>query len=174
MAALAPIMGGIAKVAAVAGTLTQTFGALQAGREQKARYEYEQKVQEQQADEAIAASQRDAAARYREGEFLLSQQRAGIAGSGGSAADASVIDMMGDTAAEVDLAARSDIYRGEQQARGYNDAAKIAGIDAKSAMNRATWQAAGGLFSGVSNMYSRFGQQARATAPATGSNTIYG
>lgn len=164
----------IAGLAGAAGTVVQTLGTLQAGREEQARFQYEQKVQRQQADEAQASSQRDAAARYREGEFILSQQRAGIAGGGGSLADASVIDLMGDTAAEADLAARTEIYKGEQQARGYNDAAKISGINAKNAMNRAKWQAAGGLFAGVSNMYSRFGQQARATAPASGSNLIYG
>lgn len=164
----------IAGLAGAAGTVVQTLGTLQAGREDKARYQYEQKVQQQQADEAQAASQRDAAARYREGEFLLSQQRAGIAGGGGSLADASVMDLMGDTAAEADLAARTEIYKGEQQARGYNDAAKIAGINANNAMSRARYQAAGGLFAGVSNMYSRFGQQARATAPASGSNLVYG
>lgn len=167
-------MAQIAMVAGLLGTAVQTLGTLQAGREDKARYQYEQKVQRQQADEAQAASQRDAAARYREGEFLLSQQRAGIAGGGGSLADASVMDLMGDTAAEADLAARTEIYKGEQQARGYNDAAKIAGINANNAMNRARYQAAGGLFAGVSNMYSRFGQQARATAPASGSNLVYG
>lgn len=170
-------MSGLELIAGIAGglgTLVQVGGTLQAGREEQARYQYEQKVQAQQADEAQAASQRDAAARYREGRLLESQQRAAIAGSGGSLADASVIDLMGDTAAEVDLAARTEIYKGEQQRRGYDDAAKIAGIDAKNAMSRAKYQAAGGLFAGISNMYSRFGQQARATAPSTGSNRIYG
>lgn len=167
-------MAQLAMIAGAIGSLIQVGGTLQAGREEEAKHLYQQKVQRQQADEAQAASQREAAARRREGEFLLSQQRAGVAAGGGSVTDPSVIDLMGDTAAEVDLAARSDLYRGEQQARGYNDAAKISGIDAKNAVTRSRWQAAGGLFAGVSNMYSRFGQQARATAPATGSNLIYG
>lgn len=164
----------IAGLAGAAGTVVQTLGTLQAGREEKARFQYEQKVQQQQADEAQAASQRDAAARYREGRLLASQQRAAIAGSGGSLEDASVIDLMNDTQDEVNLAAQTEIYKGEQQKRGYNDAAKIAGINADNAMTRAKYQAAGGLFAGVSNMYSRFGQQARATAPASGSNLVYG
>lgn len=163
----------IAGLAGAAGTLIQVGGTLQAGKEDQARYEYEQKVQRQQADEAQAASQREAASRYREGKLLASQQRAAIAGSGGSVADASVIDLMNDTQDEVNLAAQTEIYKGEQQRRGYDDAAKIAGINAKNAMSRAKYQAAGGLFAGVSNMYSRFGQQARAFAPSTGSNAIY-
>lgn len=174
MGALAPVLGVIGKVAAVGGTILQVAGTMQAGREEKARLQYEEKVQEQQADEALAASQRDAASRYREGRLLLSQQRAAIAGSGGNITDASVIDLMGDTAAEADLAARTEIYKGEQQSRGYNDAAKVAGVNADNAMRRARWQAAGQLFSGVSSMYSRFGQQAKATTPSTSSNAIYG
>lgn len=167
-------MAALGMIAGALGTLVQVGGTLQAGAEEKARFQYEQKVQQQQADEAQAASQRDAAARYREGRLLASQQRAAIAGSGGSLEDASVIDLMNDTQDEVNLAAQTEIYKGEQQKRGYNDAAKIAGINANNAMTRAKYQAAGGLFAGVSNMYSRFGQQARATAPATGSNLIYG
>lgn len=167
MAALSAIVG-------LVGAGVQALGTLQAGKEEKARFAYEQKVQRQQADEAQAASQRDAAARYREGRLLASQQRAAIAGSGGSLEDASVIDLMNDTQDEVNLAAETEIYKGEQQRRGYDDAAKIAGINANNAMSRAKWQAAGGLFAGASNMFSRFGQQAKATAPATGSNLVYG
>lgn len=153
----------------------QTLGTLQQGREQKARFHYEQKVQRQQADEAEAASQRDAAARYREGEFILSQQRAGIAGSGGNLSDPSVIDLMGDTQAQVRLAADSEIYKGQQQAKGYNDAAVVSGINGDNAMKAAWLNAGANLFSGVSNMYSRFGQQQRMTSPSTGSTApLYG
>lgn len=167
-------MAALGMIAGALGTLVQVGGTLQAGKEQEARYLYDQKVQNQQADEARAASQRDAAARYREGRLMASQQRAAIAGSGGSLEDASVIDLMNDTQDEVNLAADTEIFKGEQQARGLSDAAKLSGMNAKTAVSSSKWQAAGGLFSGISNMYSRFGQQARATAPATGSNLIYG
>ncbi|KRB51967.1 hypothetical protein ASE04_09640 [Rhizobium sp. Root708] len=140
---------------------------MEQGREDKARYQYEQKVNEQQADEAVAASQRDAAQRYKEGQFLLSQQRATVAGSGGSISDASVIDLMGDTADATAYAGQSEIYKGEQQARGYNDAAAVAGYNANSAMKAARIAAAGQLFGGVSSMFSRFGQQSAKTAPAS-------
>lgn len=167
LAGLAPILGGI-------GTGIQVLGTIKAGNDADARAQYEAKVQEQQADEAKAASQRDAAAQYRQGQQILSQQRAGIAGSGGSLADASVIDLMGDTAAESDLAARTENYKGEQQARGYNDAAKNSRISGRNARTASYLSAAGGLFSGVSSMYSRFGQQAKQTAPSSSSNLIYG
>lgn len=157
------------------GTVVQMQGTLQAGREEQARYEYEKKVKEQQADEAQAASQRDAAARHREGELILSQQRAGIAASGGSLADGGVIDLMDDTKERVGLAVDTELYKGEQQAKGYNDAAKIAQINADNSMSRARAAATGQLFSGVTSMFNRFGQMQRQSAPSSSSTQpLYG
>lgn len=165
---LALIAGGI-------GTAVSTLGTIQAGREAKAQADYQAKVQEMQADESVASSQRDAAEKYRQGRLIASQQRAAIAGSGGDLTDPSVIDIMADTDFETDLAARTDIYRGEQQARGLNDAAVNSRISGKNAQKASYISAAGNLFSGVSNMYSRFGQQARTTATASGSTRpLYG
>jgi len=140
---------------------------MEEGREQKARYQYEQKVAAQQADEATAASQRDAMARYREGRYLLSQQQAAIAGSGGNMTDPSVMRIMDDTTEQVTLAAETDIYKGDQQARGYNDAAKVAGYNANSAMRAARIKAASTLFSGMSTMFSRFGESNTKTATSS-------
>lgn len=162
LAALAPL----AQIAAIGGTLLSTAGAIQQGREQEARFQYEQKVAAMQADEAEAASQRDAYARNREGQFILSQQRAGLA-AGGSLDDPSVIDLMGDTQDQIGLAVDTEIYKGKQQARGYNDAAAVAGVNAKNAMSAAYLNAGANLFSGISSMYSRFGQQAKKTAPTS-------
>lgn len=168
LAGLAPIFGAI-------GTGISVLGTIQAGREAEAQANYQAKVQEMQADEAQAASQRDAAEKYRQGRLMLSQQRAAIAGSGGALDDPSVIDIMADTDAEADLAARTDIYRGEQQARGYNDAAVNSRISGQNARKASYISAAGNLFSGVSNMYSRFGQQAKTSATASGSTRpLYG
>jgi hypothetical protein len=164
----------LGQTAALVGTGISALGTIAAGKHQQASLEFQQKQAEQQENEARAASQRDAEARRREGRLIQSRQRAAIAGSGGSIADASVLDLMADTAEATDLAARTDLYRGEQQARGYRDAAKVAGIDAKNAMSAAYLGAAGGLFSGVSNMYSRFGQQQKKTATAPAVALPYG
>jgi len=174
MGFLTPVLGVISTVAGIAGTIMQVQGIKEEGREQKARYEYEQKVDAQQADEAVAASQRDAMARYREGRYLLSQQQAEIAGSGGNLTDPSVIDIMGDTQERVALAAQTDIYKGNQQARGYDDAAKVAGYNADSAMRAARIRAAGALFSGVSSMFSRFGMSSKKTETASTVSLPYG
>jgi len=167
MGFLTPVLGAIGTIMSVAGTI-------QEGREQKARFQYEQKVAAQQADEAAAASQRDAMARYREGRQLLSQQQAAIAGSGGTMTDPSVIDIMDDTSERVRLAAETDIYKGDQQARGYNDAAKVAGYNAESAMRAARIRAAGSLFSGMSSLFSRFGESNKKTESPTSVALPYG
>lgn len=167
-------LAGIASIAGIAGQLVGVAGTLQQGREAKARYQYEQKVQAQQADEAEAASQRDALARNREGKFLLSQQRAAIAGSGGDLSDPSVIDLMGDTQERTALATQTEIYKGKQQAKGYNDAVKVAGINADNAMSAAYIGAGSQLLSGFSSMYSRFGQQSKKTATASSVSLPYG
>ena len=166
MGFLTPVLGALGTVMSVAGTMEE-------GREQKARFQYDQKVAAQQADEATAASQRDAMARYREGKHLLSQQQAAIAGSGGNLTDPSVMDVMGDTTERVTLAAQTDIYKGEQQARGYNDAAKVAGYNAESAMRAARIKAAGELFSGMSSILSRFGEPNKKAEKAPSSELPY-
>lgn len=157
------------------GSVMQMQGTLQQGREEKARYEYEKKVKEQQADEAQAASQRDAAARHREGELILSQQRAGIAAGGGGLAEGGVINLMADTKDRVGLATETELYKGDQQARGYNDAAKIAQMNADNAMSRARNAAAGQLFSGVTSMFNRFGQMHMNSSSSSSSTApLYG
>lgn len=162
-------MSSLGMIATAIGTVVSVAGTIAAGAQQKARFEYEAKVQEQQADEAMAASQRDAAARYREGALIASQQRAGIAAGGGSLGDAGVIDLMGDTREQVGLAAQTEIYKGDMQAKGYNDAAAISRIDARNSMTNAWLTAGGQLFSGISSMYSRFGQPQAGGGYASGS-----
>ncbi|CAI2936243.1 hypothetical protein [Aminobacter niigataensis] len=174
MGFLTPVLGAIGTIASIGGTIMSVAGAMEEGREQKARYQYEQKVAAAQADEATAASQRDAMERYREGKHLLSQQQAAIAGSGGNLTDPSVIDIMGDTTERVALAAQTDIYKGDQQARGYNDAAKVAGYNANSAMRAARIKAGGMLFSGMSSMFSRFGESNKKTQTAPSVSLPYG
>lgn len=156
------------------GTGISAIGTIGAGVEAKNQAEYQREVAEQQEDEARAASQRQAAERRREGRLAMSRQRAVIAASGGSTAEDSVLDIMGDTAAAADQNAKTEIYKGEQQARGYKDAANVAAYQAKIAMPSAFIGAAGDLFAGVSNMYSRFGQQQKKVAPATGVVLPYG
>jgi len=166
------LLGALGAVAGIAGTVMQVKGTMEQGKEDRNRYQYEQKVQEQQADEALASAQRDAAQRYKEGNLLLSQQRAAIAGSGGDLSDPSVIKLMGDTADATAYAGQSEIYKGQQQSRGYDDAAEVAGYNASASMRAARIAATGQLFSGVSSLFSRFGSPASSKLGATSGVTL--
>lgn len=177
MGALAPVFTILGTVAGVAGTIMQAKGIKEEGREQRDRFLYEKKVAEQKADEATAAAQRDSMARYREGRFLLSQQQAALAANGGSLADASVIDLMDDTQEQVALSADTEMFKGEQQRRGYTDAAKVAAYDAESAMMAAKRRATGVIVGGVSTMFSRFGEMSggfKGGSASTGATLPYG
>lgn len=164
----------IAGLASAAGTVVSAMGSIQAGKDAQEKAEYEAEVQEMQADEAVAGSQRDAASRNREGQLLLSQARAAAAASGG-VSDPSVIDAMGGIAEQTAYNREAEIFKGEQQSRGYNDAAAVSRVDGARARAAGTMGAIGTIFGGVSSMYSRFGQQARVTTPAAGTTRpLYG
>lgn len=169
MATLFAVLGGLGVGVQALGTITQ-------GREAKAQADYQAQVAAANADEAQASSQRDAAEQYRRGRILESKQRAAIAAGGGSTADPSVLDIMGDTASAADLNARTEIYKGENQARGYDSMAAVDRAQGKSAMSAAYLGAAGDLFSGASSLYARFGAplKAKPAAPTSGVKLPYG
>ena len=146
----------IGAVSALAGTAMSIYGTITAGNEQAAQMEYQAKVADQKAAEARAASQRDALAKNREGQIIQSQMRAAAAAQGGLS-DPSVIDAFGDVESEISLARQQDIYAGEQQGRGYQDAADMARLNAKNAVSAARIGAAGQLFQGATSMFDRFG-----------------
>lgn len=171
----AGVAGTLSTVAGLAGTALTAVGTIASGRQAEKAAEYEAQQLEMRANETRAASQREAAAQYRQGEIMASQQAAGIAGSGGDLSDASVIDLMGDTAAEVDLARRTTLYRGENQARGLQDAAQNTLISGQNARTNSYIGAGTQLFSGISNMYTRFGAPQRKTSTARNATApLYG
>lgn len=155
LAMLGPMLaGGGGTLAAVSTGLT-ALGTLKAGADAKASYKYQSQVQEQKADEAKSAGQRAAAAQYRQGRIVRSRQTAAAAASGG-ANDQSVLNIMGMTQKEVDLAARTEMFKAEQQAKGYRDAANVSRVNAKNAMMNGILGAAGDIAGGASKMYDRF------------------
>ncbi len=185
MGFIAPLLGAFGAAGSTAGTLgtvaglagagLSAVGALSQGAYAKAQGEYQAKQAEMQADEARAAGQREAANQYRQQQLIASQQIAGIAGSGGDITDASVIDLMGDAAVESDLNRRTVLYRAENAARGYDDAATNARISGENAQTASYFNAGTNLFTGLSSMYSRFGQPLRKNAAATNATApLYG
>src|SRR5690242_13694746 len=157
-------MAVLGTIATIAGTALSVIGTISAGEQQSAAYKYQAQQDKIAADEAKASSQREAAAQTRQGEFIMSRQRAAIAAGGGNVGEPSVIDVIADTGKQADLAARTQLFKGVEQSRGYNDAATIARVNASNSMTNAYLGAAGSLFKGVSSMYDRFGAPAQSTS----------
>lgn len=108
------------------GSVVSGVGTIAAGAAQKQAADFEAKQMEMKAKEEVAASQRDAIAKRREGAILNSRAQALAAASGGGAGtDApTIVKLMGQTAGEADYNAQTAMYGGYSRAAGLRDSAK--------------------------------------------------
>jgi hypothetical protein len=136
-------LGGVASAVSsglgLAGTI---LGASQAQSAAKA----EAREMERRANEETAVSQRDAAAKRREGELLMSRQRASAAASGGST-DPSLIAMMADADSESEYNAQTALYRGASSAGNLQTRAANKRASASTMMPAAILRASTSLLS---------------------------
>jgi len=148
-------LGTLGTVLTVGSTALSAVGALKGAADKKAGLQYQAQVQEQQADRARAAGQRAAAARYRQGQLLKSDQQAVGAFTGGLD-DPSVINIMGLTDFETNLGVRTTIADSQQAAIGYDAQARSSRTSAKRAGRGGTLSALGIGIGGASTIYDRY------------------
>ncbi len=124
----------IGAVATAAGTAVSAGGSLvggkmksdaeeQMGQFQQRGAEFQAQQLDQAATESRAAASRQAMEKQRIGRLALSTLTARAAASGGSAADANVVDLGGGLKARSEYEALGDLYVGENRARGLTDEA---------------------------------------------------
>lgn len=89
---------------------------------------------EQKADESRAASQRTAEEKRLEGRLVQSSALARAAASGGSATDPTALHIGSEIAGRSEYLALTERYKGENQARGYEDAAMAARYSGQAAL----------------------------------------
>lgn len=114
MAALAAGLGGLGGALKIGGTLLSFVGQMQAASAAKKTAEYEAKQQEQQAQTERAASQRKAIDERRRKDYAVSRARAVGAGGGGGLD----YDVISDIEEEGEYRALTQIWGGEERARG--------------------------------------------------------
>ena len=158
--AAASLAGGLIQASQAQAAAAAEAAAIQyQGQYQQAAAVYEANQLEQQANEARALAQQEAVRRRREGELLLSRQVA-VAAAQGGAADPSVLTLYGDTFEETELAAGTEIYKGETRARGLIESANIrryegeqaviaGNIQAQAAQTAGRYQSIGSILSGI-------------------------
>ena len=156
-------MTAISAVTAVVGAIS----TIQQGRAQAASARYNAQIHERNA--VIARQQAAAEARrVRDaGARVLGQQRAAFAASG-AAAQGTPLDVLGDTAAGIELDALTARYVGEVEATDYIARANLLRSEARSAMRSAAFGAGTSLLIGAGRAVSGVYGQPTAAARTSG------
>lgn len=159
LAALAAVAGPAAAGSAstilpIIGTAATVLGTIGSGYAQKQEAEFEAKQAERASAEERAAGVRASQDRREKTAFLLSEQKAKAASSGGGVTNPTILDIMGETAQEGDYLARSDVAAGENKARGLLDQAAASRYRGKAAFRGAILEGIGVGAKGLSkSMY---------------------
>src|SRR3990167_7821202 len=173
-------MAELAMVALIGGTVLSTIGQIQqgraaaaAGKAEQTALEHQAKIQERQAEalaqeagQERARSQRAAEEERRQGKFIASRARA-LGAASGAVFDPAIL---GSLDFETDYRVLSQLYSGEESARGLQYrgalaragaagdvyAGSVAAAAGKSARQRSYLSAAGALLSGGSALYDKY------------------
>jgi hypothetical protein len=135
-----PVSAGMAGLSMIGsaisakGTLMGGKMAALAGQAAKNASEFTALQQEQQAGEARSGASMQSQERRRQSRFALSTLRARAAADGGSATDAGALDLAGDIGERSEFASLLELAKGENTARGLEDAAKTARIQGDLAL----------------------------------------
>ena len=138
----------------IAGSVMSAIGAMQQGQAAKSAADYNATIATQNAAIARRNAADKATQADRETYLRLGQIRANQGASGGNAGEGSVLDVIGDVAAQSELERQQIIYQGELQARGFQNDATLETFSGDTKQNASYWKAGSELLSGASN-YSR-------------------
>lgn len=136
-----------------AAAVVSAAGAIQQGRTAKAAAQYNQHINEQNA--GIARQEADDLARQHDRETFmrLGSIRANQGKSGGSGSDGSVLDVIGDAAAQSELERQYIVYRGALGERQYNNSAGMNAFAGNQAQQTSYLSAGKDLLSGAAGYY---------------------
>tara|TARA_R110002074_G_C12558458_1_gene667615 strand:- start:13448 stop:13978 length:531 start_codon:yes stop_codon:yes gene_type:complete len=150
-------MAWIAPVMAMAGSLFQAKGQMDAGEAALVSAEFRAVQDEQAANNVRGSAQRAAIEERRQGALASSRATALAAASGGGADDVTVTDVVSSIAGESEYRALARLYQGEDQALSHLSDASLSrttGADAKRAGDMA---AAGTLLQAGGDLAGRYG-----------------
>ncbi len=165
-------LGQIATAASIVGLGLQVTGTLAAGKAEKqaaearaAALEHRAKQAKQAAGQERAASQRASGEQRRHARLVESQALARAAASGAGAADPTVENILGEIGAEGEFRALSELFIGEERARGLETQADINVFEAAD-------QRRAGAFALSSSRTKAFGQTLRGAAKLVPKTTL--
>lgn len=138
----------------VAAAGVAAYSAIQQGQAAKAAGNYNATIQTQNAALARQQAQQLAAQSDRETYLRLGTIRANAAKNGGASDAGSVLDVLGDAAAQGEMQRQSILRAGEMKARDSSNTASLDSFQAKFAGEAGYTTAAGSLLSGGAGYYS--------------------
>lgn len=148
---------GIFAALSVAGSLVSAGGSILSGNAQAENAKFQAQQLNMKATEERAAASREAADQARKQALVTSRQQALAAAGGGSATDPSILDLMGDTAAQGYVQRGTTVGLGENRARGYEDAAAVQRLNARNARMAGFIDAGSSLLSAPMAAYKAYG-----------------
>jgi hypothetical protein len=155
MAAAIPfIQAGAAVIGAV--------NAIQQGRAAKAAADFNASISMQNAEIARSDAAAQATQIERENALRLGAIRAAQGKSGGAADSGSVLDVLGDQAAQGELERQYAVYQGEQRARGFVNTANLDATSGRAAQTAGYMKAGAELLGGGAKAYESYNRLNRA------------
>lgn len=136
--------------------MAKGYGAYQTGKRQSTELKFEAEQFRINANQAKAASQRDAEEETRQAALVQSRILAVAAASGAGASDPTVVRLIGKQAGEGAYRAALAIYRGDEQARQNMNAANAREYEAKAAVAAGKTRAFASLVGTGASLYQRF------------------
>lgn len=140
------VLSGLGAVVSGVGTVASGVAADRAARQDALNMEA-------QGKEELAASQRDALQKRREGALLASRQQAVAAASGGGADDPIIVKLMTKAAGESEYNAQTAMYGGISRQAGLNSSAKARRREGKASLLGGVLGGFGQTASGLSKAF---------------------
>jgi hypothetical protein len=173
MSEVLPIIQGGASILKGFGGIMAGAGARSAGKAEQRAAEFQAQQLEQNAGQAVAASQRVAEEERRKAQLVASRALAVAAASGGGASDVSVQNIIAEIQGEGTYRAMTALYEGEERARQLRMGAagkRFEGdIAAKSGRQKQMAYTIGGLGEmgiGGASLYMKYGRGGASTPNA--------
>ena len=150
------------------GTLLTAKGELDQGKSANALAKYQAQQLEQNAGQEKAVAQHAAEEEQRKSELLASRAIAVAAASGAGALDPTVVKILQGIDAEGQLASMTQLYNGDERARGLTDQARATRYDGRSAKRAGRTRALTTLLTGAQSMATTWGSDTspKKTKPA--------
>jgi hypothetical protein len=141
----------------IASTVLSAAGTISAGNAARGAANFEAAQMTQKAGQERATAQRSAIEQRRRANLTNSRAQAVAAASGGGAADPTVTNLMTDITGRGEYNALSEIFSGEEKARGFEMGASARRYEGAQARQASLISAGGTILSSASTLYSKYG-----------------